>query len=272
MINFTLEVYPENLDTSCMLKKTALFVGASLWQSHEELVKSRVRPESGWKALVMQSTSSHPVSANERRQFLLIRAQNEITFDEFITRISNSYNKSLLYCSTPEVFSTCRKCCDVFILKWKVQKVITFHFSSLQIENRRTFCIILNFGWQQSLFAQFAGMLSDIQFPFSNLFWDFSWFSGYTAKISLNIISQLVSVIRTLNVLWATKCTLEYFDVLIMSIFHLCVRRNLSICSTELQPLIPPFFVDWLRKHVKNSIRINCKYYYFTVCRRICVR
>ena len=47
MINFTLEVYPENLDTSCMLKKTALFVGASLWQSHEELVKSRVRPESG---------------------------------------------------------------------------------------------------------------------------------------------------------------------------------------------------------------------------------
>jgi hypothetical protein len=188
--------------------------------------------------------------ANERRQFLLIRAQNEIIFDVFITRFSNSYNKNPLHCRTPEVFSTCRKCCDLFILTRKVQKLVTFRLSPLEIENRRTFCIILNFEWQQDLFAQFAWMLSNIQFRLSNLFWDFLWFSRYRAKISLNIISQLVSVILTLSVLWATKCTLGYFDVLIMSIFHLCVRRNLSNCSIEVKLSIPSFFVDWLRKHV----------------------
>ena len=46
-INFTLEVYPENLYTSCMLKNSDPFVGASLWQCHEELVKTVARPESG---------------------------------------------------------------------------------------------------------------------------------------------------------------------------------------------------------------------------------
>jgi len=164
---------------------------------------------------------SPSLSANERRQFLLIRAQKEIILDEFITRISNSYNKNLLYCSSPEFFSTYRKCCDLFILTRKVQKVITFHFSSLQIENRRTFCIILNFVWQQNLFAQFAWMLSDIQFLLRNLFWDFSWFSRYTAKVSLNIISQLASVIRTPSVLWARKWRLDHVNIS-------------SVCSSEL--------------------------------------
>jgi len=42
-----MEIYPENRDTSCMLKNTALFVGTSLWQCHEELVKTRARPKSG---------------------------------------------------------------------------------------------------------------------------------------------------------------------------------------------------------------------------------
>jgi len=120
---------------------------------------------------------SPSLSANERRQFLLIRAQNEIIFDAFITRFSNSYNKTPLYCCTPEVFSTCRKCCDLFILTREVQKVITFHLSSLQLENRRTFCIILNSVWQQNLFAQFTWILSDIQFLLHNLYWDFLWLS-----------------------------------------------------------------------------------------------
>jgi hypothetical protein len=43
-------------------------------------------------------------SANERRQFLLIRAQNEIIFDAFIARFSNSYNKSF-YIVVPVRFS-----------------------------------------------------------------------------------------------------------------------------------------------------------------------
>jgi len=138
---------------------------------------------------------SPSLSANERRQFLLIRAQNEIIFDAFIARFSNSYNKNLLYCRTPEVFSTCRKCCDLFILTRKVQTVTTFHLSSLQLENGRTFCLIWNFVWQHNLFAQFAWMLSGTQFRLHNLFCDFLWFSRYTAKIPLNFISQLVSVI-----------------------------------------------------------------------------
>jgi hypothetical protein len=101
------------------------------------------------------SIISPSLSGNDRRQFLLIRAQNEIIFDAFITRFSNSYNKNLLYFCTPEVFSTCWKCCDLFILTRKVQ-VITFHLFSLQLENTRTFCIILNFVWEHNLFAQFG--------------------------------------------------------------------------------------------------------------------
>jgi hypothetical protein len=46
-IKFTLEVNPKNLDISCMFKNTTLFVGTSLWQCHEELVKTTSRPKSG---------------------------------------------------------------------------------------------------------------------------------------------------------------------------------------------------------------------------------
>lgn len=110
-------------------------------------------------------------------------------------------------------------------------------------------------------------MVSGFQFRLHNLFWDFLWFSRYTAKISLNIISQLVSVMLTLGVLWATKCTLEYF------IFWRLDHINISsVGSSELIELwywtaaVSSAVLCRLASKTCNkySIRISCKSLYHT--------